>query len=194
MARFAARFAALLLGMFVEIAPAPADGHSTPDALALLALLNEARHAAGEPPLIMQPALHAFASAWAAQLSTAQRLSHRSETSQVAWIESNVTPRWKHIGENVAFARSVREAHDVLMTSTIHRANALGDFTHVGIGAARDSTGQLWVAYNFVTAPELAKQERPRVSGGEVSSTPRHPGGAADHAIATVARRGPPAP
>jgi len=159
MARIAARIAALLLGIALVSGPAAADDAGTANAFALLALLNDARQAAGAAPLIMQPALHAFASAWAAEPSIQQRLDHPSDTSQVAWIESNVTPRWKHIGENIALAHSVREAHDVLMASAIHRANALGDFTHVGIGAARDSAGQLWVAYNFITAPELNQRD-----------------------------------
>jgi uncharacterized protein YkwD len=193
-ARSVARIAALLLGICCASAPTFADDAGTADSFMLLALLNEAREAAGQPPLMMQPALHAFASAWAAELSTQQRLVHRPETIQATWIEANVTPRWRHIGENIAFAPSVAAAHDTLMASDFHRANALGDFTHVGIGAARDTAGHLWVTYSFVAAPDLKAHDLPPSWVAEVSSAPRRPADGADRAIVTVARTDSPAP
>jgi uncharacterized protein YkwD len=193
MPRIAARIVALLLAIFLAN-PSAAEEGTNAETSALLVLLNDAREAAGEAPLVMQPALHAFASEWARELSSRQRLEHRSDTSQVDWIETNVTPQWKHLGENIALARSAREAHDVLMASAIHRANALGDFTHVGIGAARDGAGQLWVAYNFVTAPDLHEPDIAARSRVPVSSVPRRQDAAADRAIATVARTDPQAP
>ena len=44
---------------------------------------------------------------------------------------------------------AVDAVFDALAGSSGHRANMLGDFTHVGVGAYRDANGTLWTAHVF---------------------------------------------
>jgi uncharacterized protein YkwD len=122
---------------------------------AFLDLLNRARIEAGRTPLTMEPSMRQLAIEWSGTLMTAQQLSHRTQSSQTAWIESRMTPNWQRTAENVASGYSVDAVHAWLMASPGHRANMLGDFTHVGIGSMRDVAGRLWVTFNFVAAPGL---------------------------------------
>jgi uncharacterized protein YkwD len=56
---------------------------------------------------------------------------------------------WSSVGENVGYGGSVGGIFDALVASSGHRANILGDFTHVGVGAYRDAGGTLWTAHVF---------------------------------------------
>jgi uncharacterized protein YkwD len=118
-----------------------------------LALLNAERIAAGRPALEPEPAMHELARTWADTQAASQRLAHRPQQNQVEWVESQVTRRWQRVAENVGYGGSVDAVHRALMASPAHRANALGDFTHVGVGAASDATGRIWVTFNFLKAP-----------------------------------------
>jgi uncharacterized protein YkwD len=44
---------------------------------------------------------------------------------------------------------SVGQVFDALVASGPHSSTMLGDFTHFGIGAYRDSSGLLWTAHVF---------------------------------------------
>jgi len=103
----------------------------------MLALLNEARRAAGLRPLASDPELRAVALAHTQDMIAARFFGHVSPTTgmvenrlQRAGVVASI------IGENVAQADGADDAHRVLMDSPGHRANMLGEkFTHVGIGA-----------------------------------------------------------
>jgi uncharacterized protein YkwD len=61
----------------------------------------------------------------------------------------------RDVGENVAHARSLWEAHEALLESPSHRANVLaGRFTRVGIGVAHDADGSVWVTQLFTSTAE----------------------------------------
>jgi len=175
---------ALALAMSVAIAPATASG---PVDEAFLQLLNDARTAAGRPALVMQPAMYELASAWSHEQAASRQLSHRPMSSQIAWIESRVTSEWERVGENVACGSTIDSVHETLMASPAHRANALGDFMHVGIGSARDDTGRVWVTFNFLKAGKLVDQL-------QISHVLREPFAEAGLAIATAGRSDPQAP
>ena len=64
----------------------------------------------------------------------------------------NVTTGWLALGENVGVGPSVNSIHTSFMNSSGHRSNILGDFTHVGIGAVRESDNKLWVTVVFMKA------------------------------------------
>jgi uncharacterized protein YkwD len=152
---------ALAVALALAIAPATANA-AGPVEEAFLQLLNAERAAAGRPALVMQPAMYQLASAWSNEQAADRQLSHRPMSSQIAWIESRVTSDWERIGENVAYGSTVDSVHETLMASPAHRDNALGDFTHVGIGSARDAAGRVWVTFNFLKAGKLV--DRPQIS------------------------------
>jgi len=57
---------------------------------------------------------------------------------------------WTMLSENVGYSGNPTTLHNALMNSTGHRANILdGRPTQVGVGAARDSRGVLWVTQVF---------------------------------------------
>lgn len=58
----------------------------------------------------------------------------------------------KVVGENVALAKTVEEAHQALMASPSHRGNILSkDFRAVGLSVLADADGNVWVTEVFVT-------------------------------------------
>lgn len=66
----------------------------------------------------------------------------------------SVTTGWLALGENVGLGPSVNSIHTAFMNSPAHRGNILGDFTHVGIGAVRESENKLWVTVVFMKAAD----------------------------------------
>jgi uncharacterized protein YkwD len=150
---------AVALTLALIAVPATAAADESADR-AFLDLLNRARVDAGRAPLAMDPAMRQLALDWSGELMNGQRLSHRALSSQTAWIESRITPDWQRTAENVASGYSVDRVHAWLMASPSHRANMLGDFTHVGIGSVHDAAGRLWVTFNFLAAPGLGAATR----------------------------------
>jgi uncharacterized protein YkwD len=136
--------------------PAPGRGGAAPSTRAvavarLLALLNEARGAAGLAPLAADAELGAVAAAHTEDMIAQRFFGHVSpSTGKVenrlrrAGVVASLS------GENIGQAATPDDVHRVLMDSPAHRALMLGaKFTHVGIGAgfrpgeARDVTATL---------------------------------------------------
>lgn len=155
--RLLTRRAALLALLFGALTPVLVVADAATESR-FVTLLNAERQAAGLRPLATEPALQELARTWAGLQAASQRLEHRSLDDQVNWVEARVTPRWERIAENVAYGASVTAVHGALMTSTLHRANALGDFSHVGVGATRDANGRLWVTFNFIKVRQAPVQ------------------------------------
>jgi hypothetical protein len=61
-----------------------------------------------------------------------------------------IAPCWIKIGENVGRGPSVSSLDAAFMASAGHRQNILDDFTYVGIGVRRSSTGLIWVTVRFM--------------------------------------------
>lgn len=78
---------------------------------------------------------------------------------------------WSALGENVGEGLDESSIHAALMDSSSHRANILGSFTRVGVGAVW-ADGELWLTQVFMT---------PQASSSGASAT------------STVRRRPPPA-
>jgi len=175
------RVGILLISVLLAVPPARAEPNDAID-LALLALLNHARANVGQPPLVMAPALQEMARDWSVQQLREERLSHRPIEHQQAWIEKHFTPHWRAVGENVGMGPSVASVYRTFMLSEKHRQNALGDFTHVGVGAIPDTTGRIWVTMNFVAAPN------------RISTSPPSPSAPARSAIVTGGLRALPTP
>lgn len=123
------------------------------DSLALASMLAAARAASGEPPLARDARLDALAHEHALRMASAHALAHDAgdgdpgERLQAAGLASQA------LGENVAHAATVALAHRSLWASPSHRANMLRrDFDSVGVAAARDDHGDVWVVETFASA------------------------------------------
>lgn len=65
---------------------------------------------------------------------------------------SSVTGVWEALGENVGVGADANTLHNAFMSSSGHRANILGNYNYVGIGAKVDEDGLLWVTVIFMRA------------------------------------------
>lgn len=117
----------------------------------LVRRINQDRTAAGLAPLAGDAALQGVARSWTPRMAGADRLSHN------AALGDQVTGSWTRLAENVGVARAssgeqaeatVERLHRAFMDSAGHRANVLGDFDQVGVGAVWQQ-GNLWITVNF---------------------------------------------
>lgn len=109
-----------------------------PHSLHCLQLVNESRGAAGARPVVDNATLATKAQAWAEVLAARGSIAHSNLTEGTG-------PGWRALGENVAMAGSVDEAHRLFLNSAPHRETMLsGRYTHVGIGTA-EANGRLFV-------------------------------------------------
>ena len=126
-------------------APAPASVTLSSSAAAdIAARTNAVRTGRGLAPLTRDASLDSGANSWARELATSQVLRHSSMPQQL------VGQPWSTVGENVGFGSSSAVVHDALVNSAGHLANIVGaSFTRIGVGAAIDGNGRLWVVEVF---------------------------------------------
>jgi putative cell wall-binding protein len=133
-------------------------------------LINAERRNAGLPGLSTNVQLTGVARDWTPTMVRNDQISHNPRLGDV------VAGPWTRLGENVGVARPgvnetpammVERLHRAFMNSPGHRANVLGDFNQIGIGAVW-SNGTLWVTVNFMkggeTRPNAAVHEAAAVS------------------------------
>lgn len=93
-------------------------------------LVNQARHAAGVRDVHIDDVLVEKAQAWAERMAASGNVSHSTLTAGVG-------DNWQVLGENVGWARSVDEMHQLFMKSAQHRSTMLdGRYDRVGVGVA----------------------------------------------------------
>lgn len=133
-------------------------------------LINSSRSAQGLPALAQDAQIDAVAQDWAQRLATEGELSHNPD------FGSQIPGGASSAAENVAMhsAPTAAAMHQSLMDSEGHRANILGDFTHVGIGYAVDDSGTGWLVEVFANysdrepAPsDTAAEDSPDDSGDD---------------------------
>jgi uncharacterized protein YkwD len=116
-----------------------------------LNLVNWERVAAGLAPLIPHATIRSAARAHGIEMFTFGYLSHRSRDGR--WPNERVKAlgvRAKVVGENLAYAQDVREAHHALITSREHRANMLSpQYRRFGIGVIDGGPYGVIVVQNF---------------------------------------------
>jgi uncharacterized protein YkwD len=139
------------LGLAQPAAAATGDPAAETD---LVARHNDQRRQAGLAPLAEDPGLREVARAWAGVLAASANLRHNPDL--VAQVDRTVTAAWTRLGENVGRGPTAGAIDSAFLNSPGHRANILGDYNRVGIGAVRDNGGQLWVAAVFMKGPALA--------------------------------------
>lgn len=103
--------------------------------------INSFRGSNGQGGLSRSGSLDSYARSWAKKMAGSGGLSHSNLSA--------LLPPWASAGENVGVGGSVGSIFDALASSSGHRGNMLGDFTHMGVGVYQDSDGALWTAHVF---------------------------------------------
>jgi uncharacterized protein YkwD len=114
------------------------------DEARFVALVNQARAAAGVAPLTVDAELTGLARDWAAQMAAAGAISHAKP------ISAGVTQDWQKLGENVGKGPSVDPIMDAFIASPGHYANLMDPaFTKIGVGVVW-SGGVLYTTHRFM--------------------------------------------
>ena len=151
-----------VLSLVVAWTLAGAAQSSEDEALAL-AMVSEARSAAGLPPLAPSARLTEFARSHSAEMVAQRALYHSAREVRRAAAPGG----WLRLGENVGYGDTAAHVHAQFMQSPPHRDNILGDFTHIAVGVRRTSDGLVFVTMVFVKegpAPQMVAR-RMRVFG-----------------------------
>jgi len=111
-----------------------------------VAKINASRAAAGLAPLQTHGDLIDDARSWSNHMMSSGNISHNPNLG-------SVTSGWIGLGENVGVGPNPDVLHQAFMESSGHRANILGDYTHVGVGVVVESETKMWVTVVFMKAP-----------------------------------------
>lgn len=117
---------------------------------ALYAMVNAARVAEGEKPLMRDSSLDKLAALHSVEMRKQRSVGHDVGDGDVGDRVAAAGIVTKRRGENVASAASVVRAHRALWLSPSHRANLLdARFTRVGVGVETSDDGRVWVTQVF---------------------------------------------
>jgi hypothetical protein len=141
MARTVRRAATATVALLVLLASGVADAAS-PAETSLLDMVNGARAAHGKAPLAWYWDLADDAKSHSAAMMSAGQIYHNPDLG-------SVTTGWTVLAENVGVSGDAEGVFDAFMDSPTHRANILGDFEYIGIGAA-ESAGLIWATMIFM--------------------------------------------
>ena len=126
------------------VVPAAAVVTAGPAAADIAARTNSVRAGRGVPALGREASLDSAAAGWARELATSGVLRHSGLPQQL------LGKPWSTVGENVGFGATSVVIHDALVNSAGHLANIVSpSFTRLGVGAAVDVNGRLWVVELF---------------------------------------------
>ena len=145
---------------------APATGSPGGPAAQVLALVNQARSAAGLAPLTITSGLSASASRHNATMAGGCGLSHQcSGESDLGARETVAGVTWTACGENIGEGGPVADSSAAIARMAVgltqamlnekppddgHRRNILSrSFTHIGIAIHRDASGTIWLTQDF---------------------------------------------
>lgn len=117
-----------------------------------LKLLNDDRKKRNLAPLQFNSHLSKLAESYARDMIDREFFSHRNPEGQSPFErmqEKQIT--FTYAGENIAFNDSVYSAQQAFMHSPTHKANILSpNYTQVGIGVVKSSTGRIYVVQEFI--------------------------------------------
>lgn len=119
----------------------------------ILNLSNIERLKEGLAPLTLSKNTNTVAQKWSANMADLQYMRHNP------LYDKQMPAGWWSVGENVAWGSQGHTPTQIFnewMNSPGHRANILGDFTHIGIGWEATSNGAVYSTQNFgkyATAP-----------------------------------------
>jgi len=151
----ALRLLALVVSALVVLTLLPSEASAAPadDEATDFALTNASRAAVGLGPLALDPTASNVARAWSQHMSATGVLAHNPNLA--SQVDQQVTSQWTLLGENVGVGATVTSLHNAFMNSAPHRANIMNSYNRIGIGAARDRLGQLWLTVIFVKGPAI---------------------------------------
>ena len=147
-------------------ATSPAGTTSGSAAAQVLALINQARSAAGLPALTITSGLNSSASAHNSTMAGGCGLSHQCPGEpDLGARETAAGVHWTAAGENIGEGGPVANTTAAIAQMAVgltqamlnekppddgHRRNILSSsFTHVGIAVFRDSSGTVWLTQDF---------------------------------------------
>lgn len=103
------------------------------------------RSHAGLPGLVVDQVETAQALSWSSLMALTGTLAEDPGSSAAI---AAYDPGWQQWGENVGVGSSPESIEAALMASPPHRANILGEYTHMGVGVVIDN-GRVWVTERF---------------------------------------------
>ncbi len=117
-----------------------------------LVLLNKDRAANGLPALKANSQLTLLARNYAQDMIRRGFFSHYNPEGQSPFDRMKKAGiSYNYAGENLAVNTGIAAAEAAFMNSSGHRANILSpNFTEVGIGVARNASGQVYVVQEFI--------------------------------------------
>jgi uncharacterized protein YkwD len=150
----------------VASATSPAGTSSGSAATQVLALINQARSAAGLAPLTITSGLNSSASAHNSRMAGGCGLSHQCPGEpDLGARETAAGVHWTAAGENIGEGGPVADTSAAIAKMAVgltqamlnekppddgHRRNILSSsFTHIGIVVFRDSKGTVWLTQDF---------------------------------------------
>lgn len=142
--------AGLVLALVAALLPVAAVASPAEEGT-FVSLINQSRSSAGLAPLTVASELVGYARSHTDQMIAAGKIFH-SSNAQLAGASSG----WSALGENVGMGPDPQVLHNAFMGSPSHRANILGNYNYVGVGAAHAPDGTLFVTVIFMlkeTAP-----------------------------------------
>lgn len=105
-------------------------------------LINGERARVGLPALIVDAGLTQYAVDWSRHMAATGSLQH-SDISSLLGV-------WGIIGENIGLGPTAEVIFELLLSSPAHYANIVNPaFTHIGVGAVVDGSGQIWTTHVF---------------------------------------------
>ena len=135
---------AVVVSSVVPAVAAPSDETE------FVSLINQTRTAAGLGPLTGYEDLVDDARRHTAEMIAAGKIYH-STSAQL----SSYTTGWTQVGENVGMGPNPSILHTAFMASPSHKANILGDYDRVGVGADRAPDGTMFVTVLFMKSASV---------------------------------------
>ena len=137
----------LLTALIVPVFAAPA--YAGPGEASFVSLINSSRAANGLPALATMGTLTSHGRKHSAEMAASGGIYHSSK-SELRGLATG----WESYGENVGRGPNDPSAlHSAFMSSSGHRNNILGDYTHVGVGTFVTDEGILYVTVVFMRFP-----------------------------------------
>lgn len=136
---------ALALGVAFSITATPLQATAAPTSkeVRFLDMINTTRGARGLHPLALRDNLVRMAHRHSSRMARRRLLFHHP--CLACRFPSG---SWRALAENVGMAGSLRKIHRMMMRSSGHRANILGQFDAVGIGVVKKGP-TYWVTEIF---------------------------------------------
>ena len=132
----------------------------------MLDLINSERASQGLTALVPYWDLEDDAAKQTARQVRQGKIFHTSDLGAV--VESG----WSSIGENVGVGPSMSSLHKAFMNSPGHRANILGNYSHIGISAKTDQYGQKYITVIFMKSTRTIAHAEPLTTLPKLSSLP----------------------